>query len=365
MTSPQAQTQAPPMPITTTGLCTKDVEDPGSETFSPGKLTKSDRKFFKGHVSECRDWQTTEEQLQSIRCNWRVEPEHLYSRKFDRHYPEVVNWYTSEGDRLGQFSNCRHIIHPDDALNWYKKFIQESNEVAEAHSELEPMSLDVIGFLPDQKVLYFVSKLTDINPERLIKVGDTTDFYLTFTINYMEARAMKAMIWANELVCTNGMTRQINDGRAVINHRKERHDYDVIHALKAAFKESRFYMETKEQLINTPCDVTEGKKLIRQYFQDSIPEETREYAVDNPNTPVDSRIVNQLERIYMDDLRGGELETRQDNLFRVHSTVTQWTSHHKAVRNGDDSRFAKQLDGNLARINTQFTDFLLSHNGAF
>ena len=79
MTSPQAQTQAPPMPITTTGLCTKDVEDPGSETFSPGKLTKSDRKFFKGHVSECRDWQSTEEQLQSIRCNWRVEPEHLLS----------------------------------------------------------------------------------------------------------------------------------------------------------------------------------------------------------------------------------------------------------------------------------------------
>ena len=73
---------------------------------------------------------------------------------------------------------------------------------------------------------------------------------------------------------------------------------------------------------------------------------------------MDSKYIQQLEHTYVHGLIGGELETRTDNLFRVHSAITQFTSHHKRVRNGDDSRFAKQLDGNLSRINTQFTKFL-------
>tara|TARA_R100001082_G_scaffold92628_1_gene59292 strand:+ start:1779 stop:2891 length:1113 start_codon:yes stop_codon:yes gene_type:complete len=353
MTSPQAKTHEIKMPMTVTGLCTKDVEDPGSETFSPGKVTRADAQFFQGLKSECREWQSTEEQLKSIGCNWLVTPEPLYSKRYDRTYPEVVNWYTSDGDRLGQFSNCRHIIHPQDGLNWYKEFIRQTKAAF-----LQELTLDVIGYLPDQKVLYFASKLTDLNPEKLKKVGDTTDFFLMFSINYMEPRAMKAQIWANELVCENGMTRRIRDGQATVNHRQARGQFDIYKALEAAVLEAKRHVYIKESFIDTPCNDLEGRRYIRRFFQDSIPEEHREYAIDNPTCNVDSRIINQLEHTFLHSLKGGHLETRQDNLFRVHSAVTEYTSHHKAVRNGDDSRFAKQLDGNLSRINTQFTEFL-------
>lgn len=347
------QSLATAMPYTTSGLCTKDVEDPGSETFSPGKVTRTDAKFFQGLKSECREWQSTEEQLKSIGCNWLVTPEPLYSKRYDRIYPEIVNWYTSDGDRLGQFSNCRHIIHPQDGLNWYKEFIRKTKAAF-----LQELTLDVIGYLPNQRVLYFASKLTDMNPERLKEVGDTTDFFLMFSINYMEPRAMKAQIWANELVCDNGMTRRIRDGQATINHRKARGEVDVYQALEAAVLEAKRHVYIKESFIDTPCDLYDGKKLIRTFFKDFIPEENRKSQIENVWEPVDSRYIQQLEHTYVHGLIGGELETRKDNLFRVHSAITQFTSHHKRVRNGDDSRFAKQLDGNLSRINTQFTKFL-------
>ena len=62
-------TPTPSMPYTTAGICTKDIDDPGSQTFVPGRLNQADRKLFKGIVSECRDHQSSEEQLQSIHCN--------------------------------------------------------------------------------------------------------------------------------------------------------------------------------------------------------------------------------------------------------------------------------------------------------
>jgi hypothetical protein len=343
-----------PMPTTVTGLCTKDVEDPGSETFRPGKLTRADAQFFQGEKSECRDWQSSEEQLSSIGCNWKVVAEPLYSQRFNRTHPNIVHWYQSNtGDPLGQFSDARHIIHPIDGLNWYKDFIRQTKAAF-----LQEIGLDVVGFLPDQKILYFASKLTDMNPERLKEVGDTTDFFLMFTINYMEARAMKASIWANELVCENGMQRRIVDGNATINHRSERDGYDVYKALEAAVLECKRHIHIKQEMIDTPCDDLQGRKYIRQFFDYTIPEEQRLEAVNNPSMAVDSRIINQLERIFMHGLEGGNLSTRQDNLFRVHSAVTQWTSHHKTVKHGSDSRFAKQLDGDIARINTKFTEYL-------
>ena len=48
MTSSQAKTHEIKKPMTVTGLCTKDVEDPSSETFMPGKINRSDANFFQG-----------------------------------------------------------------------------------------------------------------------------------------------------------------------------------------------------------------------------------------------------------------------------------------------------------------------------
>lgn len=343
-------TQTMPRSQTAAGICTKEIDDPGSNVFVPGKLTREDAKFFQGYKSECRDWQTTEEQLNSIGCNWTVEPETLYSRNFDKEYPNVVHWYQSNtGDKLGQFSDKRFIVDPVDALNWYKKSIENKPDI----------TLDGIGWLPEQKVLYFFSKMTNLNPPELRKVGDTTDFFLMYTINYLKAQSMRATVYANELVCDNGMTRRIQGSDTRVSHRQKRGTLDVEQAMDAAITTGEEYIQDKIKMINTPCGIDSGIRILRNHFQDMIPEEDRKYAIENAHAPIKSKFLNQLERIYKMDLIGGELETRKLNIFRLHSAVTQFTSHTKHVKNGDEARFAQQLDGPIARLNANFTDLLL------
>ena len=345
-------TSTMPRSQTTAGICTKEIDDPGSNVFVPGKLTREDAKFFQGYKSECRDWQTTEEQLQSIACNWTVEAETLYSKNFDREYPNVVHWYQSNnGDKLGQFSDKRFIVNPVDALNWYKKSIENKPDI----------TLDGIGWLPEQKVLYFFSKMTNLNPPELRKVGDTTDFFLMYTINYLKAQSMRATVYANELVCDNGMTRRVQGSDTRVSHRQKRDIIDVEQAMDAAITTGEQYIKDKIRMINTPCSQEEGVVLMRDFFQDMIPEEDRGHALQFPNSPIKSKFLNQLERIFKGDLIGSELETRQNNMFSVHSAVTQFTSHTKHVKNGDEARFAQQLDGPIARLNASFTNHLLDH----
>ena len=339
-----------PMPTTVTGLCTKDINDSGSNVFVPGRLNQADRKLFKGVVSECRDYQTSEEQLQSIHCNWTVEAEKLFSRQFDREYPEVIHWYQSDnGDKLGQFTDKRFVVNPLDALNWYKKSIENKPYI----------HLDGIGWLPQSKVLYFFSKMTNLNTPELLKVGDTTDFFLMYTINYAKAQSMRATVYANELVCDNGMTRRIQGSDTRVNHRQKRGTVDVEHAMDAAITTGEQYIQDKIKMINTPCSINSGVTILRKFFQDMIPEEDRSYLINTPTAQVKSNFINQIERIYKMNVIGSNLETRQDNIFRLHSAVTQFTSHEKYVKHGDESRFAQQLDGPIARLNTNFTDYLL------
>jgi|TARA_X000001036_G_C20693684_1_gene810436 hypothetical protein len=343
-------TPTPSMPYTTAGICTKDIDDPGSQTFVPGRLNQADRKLFKGIVSECRDHQSSEEQLQSIHCNWTVEAEKLFSRQFDREYPEVIHWYQSDnGDKLGQFTDKRFIVNPLDALNWYKKSIENKPYI----------HLDGIGWLPHNKVLYFFSKMTNLNTPELLKVGDTTDFFLMYTINYAKAQSMKATVYANELVCENGMTRRLKGSDTRVNHRQKRDSIDVEQAMDVAITTGEKYIQDKIKMINTPCTINSGVTILRKFFEKMIPEEDRSYLINTPTAPVKSNLINQLERIYKMDLIGDELETRQNNIFRLHSAVTQFTSHVKHVKNGDEARFAQQLDGPIARLNADFTDFLL------
>lgn len=352
VTMPRSQTVA--------GICTKEVDDPGSTVFIPGKLKQEDRQFFQGDVSECREHQTTEEQLNSIRCNWTVKPEPLYSKNWNRTYPNVVDWYQGDnGDLLGRFSDRRHIVNPVDIVDWYKDFINQ----AHGWAHMQDITLDVVGWLPQQKVFYVASKLTDMNPGHLKNVGDTTDFFLMFHVNYAKAQSMKATIWANELVCTNGMTRKIQDGSARVNHRSERGAYDIHQALTAATDESKRWIEHKESMINTRCEIRQGKQIIRSFFRKEIEAAEEASAIRNVDLPVSNNKVQEIERIYAAPsvLKGGNLYTRTDTLFRVHSAWTQWTNTIKRVKNGEHARFAQQLDGEIAKQTDKFTDFLLTN----
>lgn len=336
----------PPMSsINAAGICTKPIESTSNYDVWHGKIKKQDRKFFKGHASEIRSTWTSEEKLASIGCNWTVDQEDLYSVIHNRVYPERKNWFeSSTGDWLGEHGT-REVVHPKQALEWMESFVDSCEK---------EISLDILGWIPHSKVFYMAAKLPGLDYAQA--VGDKTDAWLMFTVNYRKPRAPHAYVWFNELVCTNGMTRVINETSASTSHRKARTYDDVAPVLTAALTESSLYLTLKNRMINTPLAPLHGKQIIREFFKD-------EEGLSNLSNPSRLKNVQMLERIYEQDsvLKGSELPSRQGNKFRLQSAFTQFMSHEsggKVVKGGDDYRFDRHLTGDIFRMNAAFTQTL-------
>mgnify|MGYP001204250192 CR=1 FL=1 len=329
-------------PTTVSGLCTKEIDDPGScaPNFS-NKLRREDAQFFQGNKIEAHDKQHCSDQqlLHCIDANFEVIPEAFHSRRFDRTHSKSIHWLRSDnGDELGRFSDQRKPLHPLNAIHYFKEFCEKSQK---------QINLDVLGFEPGTKKLYFASKITNRNAD-LIHVGDKTDHWMIFTIDYMQPKAMKTFVWHNELVCTNGMTKMVQDDAHYLTHRKVRNFDDIFPYLDNALRECDDYEDLKDQLIDKKIDPITAKNVIKTFF---LPKKTEE------EDKKRSLNISRLERIYEHDLIGGHLDTRQGNAFRLQQAFTQWTSHHRKAKN-EDYRFSQKLGGDLARLDNRATQLI-------
>ena len=327
------------MPVAN-GICTKDIDDPGSCAPNYSRITKEDRRFFKGIAVEAHDkiHCSDHQLLQMVGADFSVIPEAFHSRRFNRTHPNSIHWQRSDnGDELGRFSDKRQIMHPIDAIHYFKEFCDKSQK---------QINLDILGFEPGSRKLYFASKLTDRRPE-LVHVGDTTDHWMIFTIDYMQPKSMKTFVWHNELVCTNGMTKKVTEDAHHLSHRKIRDFDDIAPYLENALFECSAYEDLKDKLINTKIDPITARNVIKRFFRDETEKHEKTKSLN----------VRRLERIYEHDLIGGHLDTRQDNAFRLQQAFTQWTSHHRKAKT-EDYRFSQKLGGDLARLDNRATELI-------
>ena len=331
-------------PTSAHGLCTKPINDPGSCAPNFQRITKEDRKFFKGVAIEAHDKShcSTEQLLTCIGANWTVEREEHYRKSTGRSFPNILHWYRSDnGDKLGSFSDRREPLDPHHVVDYFREFCNSSEK---------ELSLDVIGFESGTNKIYAASKLTDFSQE-LTHVGDSTDHWMIMTVDYMQPRAISTYVWHNELVCTNGMTKKITEDAHYLTQRKFR-TYDEIEPyLTSALQECEGYNLIKDKLINTKLDPWTARNVIRKFFRDEAGLEDMNSISKLPN-------VRRLERIYERDLTGGNLETRKGNAFRLQQAFTEWTSHERKSKS-DDFRFSQKLGGDLARIDRRATNLIL------
>ena len=111
------------------------------------------------------------------------------------------------------------------------------------------------------------SKLTN-DQTKFDEVGDKTDSWLVVTDYYGESKSPKVMVLFNELVCTNGMTRQIHERFSCFSHLREMTFGDVQPVLDAAIAESKAYSRIKDKCMNTAITMQTAKNAIRGFFDD-------------------------------------------------------------------------------------------------
>jgi len=332
------------MPTTTSGLCTKEPTDPDAQASNwTSNLRREDAKFFQGHRLETHDktHASTTELLKPIHANWQVVSKPLERPDINRVYKEIKHWYESgTDDHLGQFGNIREPLNPEDFINYFREFCQASDK---------EISMDVIGFDSNSKKLYAASKLTNYN-SKLEHVGDKTDHWMISSVDYMKPKSIQTFVWHNELICTNGMTKKVEEESSYLSQRKQRTFDDIAPYLARALEECSAYDELKDRLINTPINNDIAFNVIRRFFRD-------QEGLDAPTQESKLLNVRKLEQMWLRDCKDDNEATRQGNAFRLQQCFTQWTSHGRKAKS-DDYRFSQKLGGSLMRMDNRATELI-------
>ncbi len=312
-------------------------------------FTNADRKLFRGTAAAVLPSMSNEEVLSSIGCNFNVT--RCPAQYNERTYNDCQLWLRDDTqDLLGFFGTKRQIIQPSVFVDYFRSFCASADK---------QINFDVIGSYNNGRTLYMGAKLAGDNTAVLeaggglgisrqgnsayISSEDRTEHWLILTESFGESLRPRVTVLSSELVCTNGMAKRVTECEVKLSHSSVMNT-DIVHAvLDHALRQCSAYDRIKERLIETPISMDTARSALRQFFDDQ---------------EAKTNTVKRLEAIYAHDLIGGELDTRQGNLWRLASAVTQYTSHERASHN--ERTFRSQLEGSRARTNTRFLEFLES-----
>ncbi len=313
------------------------------------KLTSADRRLFKGTAAEVHSWQSNEQILASIGCNFNVIRTPAQHR--GRSYDDCQLWLRDDNcELLGFFGSKSQIIQPGIFLDYFRSFCDASAKA---------ISLDVIGSFNHGRTIYMGAKLSGNNAALLSTGGglnisrqgnsayipseERTDHWLILTESFGESLRPRVTVLSCELICTNGLAKRVSECEVKLSHSSVM-STDIVHAvLNHAIRQCSAYDRIKERLIETPISIDTARSALRTYFRDA---------------EAQSKTVQRLERLYACDLIGGALDTRTANAWRLASAVTEYTSHAR-IRHPDIA-FRSQLEGSRARTANGFLQFLES-----
>jgi hypothetical protein len=344
------------MTATLSATATAPTTEATTATPAPGKLSRADRRLFRGTAAEVHPWMDTTAILASIGCNFEVLRASAHAN--ERCYDDCQLWLRSDtADLLGFFGRRRQIIQPTTFIEYFRAFTAASDKA---------IDLDVIGCLDGGRTLYMGAKLSGHNAALLdehhgdgsygsgggmaisrrgssayLASEDRTDHWLILTESFGESLRPRVMVVANELVCSNGLARRIVDCEVKLSHTAFTGPEHVAAVLSHALQQCRAYDAIKDKLAATPISMETAQAALRQFFADQDGE---------------SRTVRRLEEIYRQDLIGGELDSRSGTAWGLLSAVTQYTSHERIRQ--DATALRSQLDGARARTANGFLSFL-------
>ena len=315
------------------------------------RLTAADRKMFKGDAAEVYSWMSNDEILASIGCQFNVDS--CIPTVAGREYPNTRLWLRSDnGDHLGTFGNRRQVIQPVNFVQYFRDFTEKSGKA---------IGLDVVGTPDHGKTFYMASKLNDVNLQALMDANpgkhfeikkdldkaDRTDAWLIITDYYGESAAPKAIVYMNELVCYNGLSRQTNTKLAGLTHLRQQSGDSVSRTILAALSELEIYSSIKNRLIETKVPTEFARNVINSFYR-------------KPGQEGDCKKADRILEIYRDGLIGGELATRQGTAWGLLSAVTQNTTHGHIGNNPESAAraFRSSLDGPRALEGRRFSDHL-------
>lgn len=282
---------------------------------------------------------TLDEQLSAAGLNWEVVTSGF--RYGDRYQFRETSTQIAFRSDNGMFLDV--YTHRQPWQN--REIIQHFHDFCD-ESDLD-LQVDCIGSLQDGKSIFAAAKMpivTDIKHS-----GDTTEWWLMLKDSHLNGKGLQVSLYANRMICTNGMHELVRQNNQVIAHLGAFNRERISSVLQAAIDTLRAKEERHENLANTQMSVEEATLQLIAAFGEV-------------GKPVDEqpKLIQTALRLFQGQARGSEYLSVYNTAYGLLQSVTEYFNWHAPNRGTNQSQFQSVLSGSRGQKMQQFERQLVS-----
>ena len=162
--------------------------------------------WHRGTAQEITPGSTVEQQLQSAGLDWEVKLSPVFYGPEREHKAPIFAAYRGDNNVFFDTYTTRKPWQNAEIVETFNRFCDDAN-----------LPMTHLGSLDGGRMLYAAAKLPEmIAPAQA--VGDLTEGYLLLEDSHLNGRGLSVSLYANRLVCTNGMKRPVRTGQRIISH---------------------------------------------------------------------------------------------------------------------------------------------------
>lgn len=276
---------------------------------------------------------TLDEQMEAAGLNWDVLTSGFrYGDRYQFRQTETQIAYRSDNGMFIDTYTDRQPWQNRDIIQHFHDFCSES--------ELE-LEVSHIGSLQNGKLVYAAAKLPNVTDIR--KTGDVTEWWLMLKDSHLNGKGLQVSLYANRMICTNGLHELVRQGNAVIPHLGEFNRERVNAVLSAAIATLRQKEQQHEQLAGVALTIEEATLQLLTAFGE-------------PGKPVEEqpKLIQTALKLFQGQAKGSDYLSAYQTAYGLLQSVTEYFNWHAPNRGGEQGAFQSVLSGTRGQRMQQF-----------
>jgi phage/plasmid-like protein (TIGR03299 family) len=287
--------------------------------------------WHRGTAQEITPGMAVDQQLIAAGLDWEVKLSPVFYGQGGEHKAPVFAAYRGDNNVFFDIYTKRKPWQNAEIVETFNRFCDGAN-----------LPMTHLGCLDGGRMLYAAAKLPEIIAPAQA-VGDLTEGYLLLEDSHLNGRGLSISIYANRLICTNGMKRPVRVGQRIIAHVGQFNPDRIATILEAAHITLHQEQEQMTQLASVAIDKAEATMQLIAAFGE-------------PGQPIDQqpKIVQTCLKLFNGMGKGSNELSAYNTAYGLLHSVTEYYNHHAVKRGTMAQQFQSILSGNRAKQMQKF-----------
>jgi len=277
---------------------------------------------------------TVDEQLKAASLDWLVYLAPIKYRDDEgttHEQPDIFAAYRSDTKAFLDTYRDRQPWQNSEIVETFNRFCDQAD-----------LPMTHLGSLDGGRQLYAAAKLPEMTAPATC-IGDLTEGYLLLEDSHVNGRGLSVSIYANRLICTNGMKLGIKVGSKTMAHVGSFNEAKITTLLQLARETLSQQQEQDTALTTINVDTMEATlQLIAAFGVIGEPVESQ------------PRIVKTALKLFNGQAKGSELQSAYNTAYGLLHSVTEYFNWHAPARGTVNDQFRSILSGNRANQMQKF-----------